>query len=106
MSKPLDEYALPNFDGLEVVRSSLVLKWSDKISSVFRLTPTLMSAYCHFFVALRLKLVELLDVREQGKQSPLCFESGRWVLGQEQVYLDELAQGVSSLACSCATLSP
>ena len=37
MSKPLDEYALLNFDGLEVVSSSLVLKLSDEISSVLHL---------------------------------------------------------------------
>jgi hypothetical protein len=35
MSKPLDEYALPNMDGLEVVSSSPVLKLSSKISLPF-----------------------------------------------------------------------
>jgi hypothetical protein len=106
MSKPLDEYALPNFEGLEVVSSSLVLKLSGNISSVLHLTFALMYTYCHCFVALRLKFVELSDASEQGNQSPLCFEPARLVLGQEQVYLDELVQSVSSLACSCATLSP
>jgi hypothetical protein len=38
MSKPLDEYALLNFDGLEVARSSLVLKLPDEISSALRST--------------------------------------------------------------------
>ena len=42
MSKPLDEYALLNFDGLEVVSSSLVLKLSSKISLPFHLTFALM----------------------------------------------------------------
>ena len=65
-----------------------------------------MSTYCHCFVALRLKLVELSDASEQGKQSPLCFEPGKLVPDQEQVCPDELVQGVSSLACSYATLSP
>ena len=35
MSKPLDEYALLNFDSLEVVSSSLVLKLPTKISLPF-----------------------------------------------------------------------
>ena len=83
MSKPLDEYALLNFDGLEVVSSSLVLKLSSKISLPFHLTFALMSTYCHCFVALRMKFVELSDASEQANPSPLCFGPARLVLGQE-----------------------
>ena len=70
MSKPLDEYALLNFDGLEVVSSSLVLKLSDKFSLPLHLTLLRCGTYCHYFVALRLKFVELSDVSEQGNRSP------------------------------------